>query len=133
MILGMEIAMLVIGFLALVRGKMTISATKVVEGMPARLLGLLAMAPLPLAFLAAIAFVVVQNPADPERFAEENRWTLTGIEAAIVIGTAIVVFGIGAAIGVDPAKAKAKSRGRYEDESFDRYTSDEPERRSWER
>ncbi|MCE9561934.1 MAG: hypothetical protein K8U57_07755 [Planctomycetes bacterium] len=132
MILGMEIAMLVIGFLALVRGKLTLSATKVVEGMPARLLGMLAMTPLPLALMAGIAIAVAQGPGDPEKFAEDNRWTLIAIEAGIVIGVAVLVFGIGSMIAVDPTRAEFRKR-TWEEDSYDRPISDENERRPWER
>jgi len=128
MILGMEIAMLVIGFLALVRGKLTITPTKVVEGAPARLLGMLAMTPLPLALAAGIAIAVVQGPADPEKFAEDNRWTLIAIEAGIVIGIAILVFGIGSMVAVDPTRKRPS-----EEDSYDRHISDDNGRRPWER
>src|SRR5215831_8335583 len=108
MILGIEIAMLIVGILALVRGKLTISKTKVVEGTPARLLGILALTPLPAAFLAIMAYIASQGPADPEKFAEEKKWTLVGIEAAVVIGIAVLVFVIGAAIATDPKKASRR-------------------------
>ena len=52
MILGIEIALVIIGLLALVRGRMTVTASRVVEGIPARLLGLLALTPIPIAFRA---------------------------------------------------------------------------------
>jgi len=114
MILGVEIAMLVVGLLALVRGRMTISKTKVVTGTAARLLGLLALTPLPVAFAAVALYVAVSGVGDPERFLEDNKLTLMLIEAGVVIGIAILVFGIGAAIGTDPA------RDRPEDEEDDR-------------
>ena len=133
MILGMEIAMLVIGFLALVRGKLTITSTKVVEGAPARLLGMLAMTPLPLAFGVGIAFVVTQGGNNPEQFAEDNRWTLTAIEAGIVIGVAVLVFGVGSLLAVDPRKPRYDARDDFERYHGDERPSDGRGRQPWER
>lgn len=139
MILGVEIAMVVVGLLALVRGRMTISKTKVVEGLPARLLGLLALTPLPVVLVVGIVFVVASNPADPEKFAADNKLTLTLIEAGIVIVIAILVFGIGAAIGKNPEEARRKSRRLRDEEEYadegddryeeERYEDDRPRRR----
>ena len=144
MIIGIEIAMAVIGILALVRGKMTISKHKVVLGVPARLLGLLALTPLPVAFVLVIGFIAMKGPADPEKFAQDNKLTITAIEAITVIGLGVVVFGIGAVIGVDPAEAerleRRRRRRRYEEE--DDFEEDDYEeedrsqrrpRREWER
>ncbi len=134
MILGLEIALLVIGFLALVRGRLTITPTKVVEGIPARLLGLIAMTPFPLALMVGIAFAIAQGPgADPEKFAEDNRWTLIGIEAAIVIGISIVVFGAGSMMAVDPTKTASRNLRPEDDDQYDRPRYDDTDRREWER
>src|SRR5690348_12597804 len=112
MILGIEIAMIVVGILALVRGKMTVTGNKVVIGLPARLLGLLALTPLPVVFVAVIGYIALNAPADPEQFAQDKKWTITAIEAVIVIGIAVLVFGIGAAIGVDRREAERLERRR---------------------
>jgi hypothetical protein len=118
MILGIEIAMLVIGLLALVRGRMTISKSKVVTGAAARLLGLVALTPLPVALAAVGLYVAAAGgAADPERFVEDKRVTITLIEAGVVIGIAILVFGIGAAIGRPPEPARSDDD---EDEEDDR-------------
>jgi hypothetical protein len=115
MILGLEIGLFIFGILALVRGRMTLTKSKVVEGVPARLIGMLALTPLPVAFLIGVAYAIIAAPADPEKFAEDNKWTLMGIEAAIVIGVAIMVFVIGMLVAVDPKEARRRKR-RYEDE-----------------
>lgn len=137
MILGIEIAMLVIGLLALVRGKMTVTGSKVVVGVPARLLGALALTPLPAAFVAIIGFVALNAPADPEQFTQDKKLTIMAIEAVIVIGIAVLVFGIGAAIGISPAEAERRERRRRRYEDEEEYEDDdrEPrrERREWER
>lgn len=122
MICGLEIGLAIFGILALVRGKMTLSKNKIVVGAPARLLGLLALAPLPLAFGVGAVYAVTQVAAggDPEKFAEDNRWTLTLIEGGIVIGVAIVVFAIGAMVAVSPAEAERRERGnRYAEDDYD--------------
>jgi hypothetical protein len=137
MILGIEIAMIVVGLLALVRGKMTVTGSKVVIGTPARLLGALALTPLPAAFVAVIGYIALNAPADPEQFAQDKKWTITAIEAGIVIGIAVLVFGIGAAIGVSPAEADRLERRRRRYEDDEEYETDEREpnreRREWER
>jgi hypothetical protein len=142
MILGIEIAMIVVGILAIVRGKMTVTGNKVVIGTPARLLGALALTPLPAAFMAILAYVAINAPADPERFAQDKKWTIIGIEAAIVIGIAVLVFGIGAAIGIDRREAERIERHRrryeeeeeeYEDDGNERERGRDWERRDWDR
>jgi hypothetical protein len=59
MILGMEIAMFVIGIMALVRGKLKLGKNKEVTGTPARLLGLIGFVPIPLAIVLNIVAIVV--------------------------------------------------------------------------
>jgi hypothetical protein len=116
MILGVEIAMLVVGLLAIFRGRMTISKNKVVTGIAARLLGLVALTPLPVAFATIALYVAVSGPGDPERFVEDNKLTIMLIEAGVVIGIAIVVFGMGAAIG-HPPEPKPEDDDEDEDDS----------------
>jgi hypothetical protein len=126
MILGIEIAMIVVGLIALFRGKLTISKTKVVEGIPARLLGLLALTPIPVVIAVGLAYTILSNPADPEKFVEENKTTLVVIEVVIVLGIAILVFGIGAALGKDPtARRRDEEEDEYDDERDDRDRRDD--------
>ena len=136
MILGIEIALAIYGVIGLFGGKMTISKTKVVLGAPARLLGALALTPLPVAFVVILMYVTTQAPANPERFADENKLTIALIEAVIVIGIAILVFGIGAAIAVDPREAARRARRddyeEYENEDEDDRSRNR-DRRPWER
>jgi hypothetical protein len=129
MILGIEIAMAIYGLMGLFGGKMTISKTKVVLGAPARLLGAIALTPLPVAFVVILLYVASQNPANPERFADENKLTIALIEAVVVIGIAILVFGIGAAIAVDPREANRRARRAARDDYEDEYNDD----RDWNR
>lgn len=110
MILGMEIGLAIYGFLALIRGRFTVSSKKVVTGTAAYVLGLLSLCPIPLAFLIALV-LVSSGKVDPEG---NDKWVLVGVEAGIVIGFAAVIFTIGAMLGTDPAKKKRKKR-RYEE------------------
>jgi hypothetical protein len=52
MILGLEIGMLIAGIMALAQGKLTLSKKQVVEGVAARLAGVVLILPVPLAFTA---------------------------------------------------------------------------------
>lgn len=133
MICGLEIGLAIFGLIALVRGKMTLSKTKVVVGVPARLIGLLALTPLPIAFAVGFVYAIV-NGADAERMAKDNQLTLGLIEAGIVIGVAILVFAIGAAVAISPQEAERRERGgRYEDDEDDDYEDARPSRRREER
>jgi hypothetical protein len=99
MILGIEIALLVVGVLALVRGKLPLDKSHAVYGLPARFLGLVALTPLPASFVVVAAYTVLNVPSgDPvavDQFVTDNRWTLIAIEAGIAIGVAVIVFGLG--------------------------------------
>lgn len=126
MICGLEIGLAIFGLIALVRGKMTLTKNKIVVGIPARLLGLIALAPFPIFLLVGVAFGVMNaNAPDPEKVAKDNQGLFTAIEVGVVILTAIVVFAVGAMVAVSPAEAKRRERGdRYDDE----YEDDEYER-----
>ena len=129
MILGIEIALLVMGFLALCRGRLTIGKNKVVLGIPARLLGVLALSPLPVAFVLGIGYVLANAPpGQEEQFTDENQTTLMVIEAAVVLSTAAAIYALGTAVAVDPAEAERLDRRRrgYEDEGY--YGDDDVDR-----
>jgi hypothetical protein len=57
----LEIGLAVFGFVTLIRGKMVLSATKVVEGVPAYLLGLLAICPLPIVIVGGFTYGVMKG------------------------------------------------------------------------
>lgn len=131
MICGLQIGLAIFGLIALIRGKMTISKSKVIVGTPARLIGLLALVPIPLTLGVGmlIGIAKVAEGGNPEKIAEDNRGLLMGVEIGIVIVTAILVFGLGAALGVSPAEAERRDRaGRY-DEEDDEYEDARPRRR----
>jgi hypothetical protein len=99
MILGIEIALIVVGLIGLITGKLPLDKSHAVRGWPARLLGLVALTPIPLSTVAIMAYMAVNAPAtDPaalNRFVADNQLTMIGIEAGIAIGTALVIFGVG--------------------------------------
>jgi len=99
MILGIEIALIVVGLIGLVTGKLPLDKSHAVHGWPARLLGLVALTPIPLSTLAIMAYLAVNAPTtDPvalNQFVADNKLNMVIIEAAIAIGVAFTVFGFG--------------------------------------
>jgi hypothetical protein len=128
MILGMEIGLAIFGLIAMVKGKMTVSKNKVVVGAPARLLGLLALTPLP----AALLFVLLYVASQGGQINDDDKWTVTGIEAGTVILIAILVFVLAAAVGITPKEAEQRERrasGRYDYEDEEDELDDRPRKR----
>src|SRR5579859_6650220 len=109
MILGAEIAMLLLGIVALTTGKMTLTKQKVVRGLLARFLGIIMLMPLPLAlFLGTLlATVAYGQRVDTDGF----RWTVTGIEAASVIVCIIAVYVIGMPNASDKEAGRSSKDG----------------------
>jgi hypothetical protein len=96
MMLGMEIALAVMGLLALVTGKLRLGKNRVVVGPLARFLGFIALMPVPLAAFAIAAFCVStgQNPNAPSL-----KWTLIAIEAGALGACTLAMYGLGALVG----------------------------------
>lgn len=95
MILGAEIGLLVFGVIALATGKLTLSKTRVVRGWAARLLGVIALLPLPLSFMIGITYGVVLAAQGRDVTADSVRWTMTGIEAGVLVLCAAAIYAIG--------------------------------------
>ena len=115
MILGIEIAMIVMGIIAIFKGKLTISKTKVVTGWPARLLGLVCLAPLPIVFLGAAIWAIVLNVNnDTAEVQVPATSSLVGLEIGTVIFCGAIAFGVGSLIArpqeASPKSAKAANR-----------------------
>ena len=96
----LEIILGIYGLYVLITGKLKLSATKVVEGTPARLISLIMLAPFPLAFTVGLGVGVWatmngKNPAD-------LTMPLMGVEFVIVIACAILAFAIAHAIAKPP-------------------------------
>ncbi len=116
------IGMAIFGIIALVRGKLPLTRNKIVVGIPARLLGALALTPFPLALAAVTLFMVAKGGLDnPEQFQREHGGTTTAIQLACAFGVLILIFVIGFVVAVNPAEAKRRERGdRYEEDEDDR-------------
>ena len=100
----LEIILGVYGLYVLVTGKMKLSATKVVEGTPARLISLIMLAPFPLAFTIGIGIGVWA--ATNGKNAEDLTMPLLLVEVAIVVACAVLAFGIAHAIAKPPGSAQ---------------------------
>lgn len=119
---GIAIGLTIFGLLGLIRGKMTISKTKVVVGVPARLLGLLAMTPIPLLLGVGVVIGLMNLGEDPQKLQKDNQLLFAAIEVGIVVGVAVLVFVIAAVVAIHPREAERRERaGRYEDEYDDEH------------
>ncbi len=93
MIIGAEVALLIIGLYALIKGKLPTSkkAKHVVQGRPARVIGIIGLLPLPLSFavvaVVVAVFIAQGKPVDQESF----FWVGTAIEGSIVLACAVTM------------------------------------------
>ena len=121
MILGMEIAMLIFGIYALIAGKMNMGKNKVVLGLPARLIGLIGLVPLPLSLLVGVVFGII--------WAAQNRpmdgtflGIATGIEVAIVLSCFALMMGLGYLMaGPPPEVDRVRRYDELEEEEEEEY------------
>lgn len=132
MILGIEIGLFIMGVIALVNGKMKFSANKVVEGTPARLLGVLAVLTLPIVFGLGFAYgflVGVNNPDGlPQAELDRIRINATIIELVVVALVCITIFAVGFSIG-GPPEEERRARRRRRDRDYDEEDEDDRPRR----
>src|SRR5262245_17492016 len=92
MILGIEIGLAVLGILLLSLGKFRLSPTRVVRGWPARLLGVVALLPFPVAFvLGFVTVILMGRPIKPD----EQLWFGLLIDGGCVVGCVLALFGLG--------------------------------------
>ncbi len=126
--LGLAIA----GILAIVRGRLTISRTKVVTGIPARLLGVLALTPFPLALVVAGVYTVANVDLGDEQKAQawiqDQKVAFAVIEVGSLVLVGIAFFVIGAMIGKAPAVADSEIR-RRKNVQYDDYEDERPRRK----
>ena len=93
MILGAEIALIVMGVYALITGKLLTSKKSkyVLQGWPARVIGLICLLPIPLAFVTSVVvatiFLTLGKPVNQESFFLVGA----GIEIGVLILCVIVV------------------------------------------
>jgi len=106
MVLGAEIAALVIGIIALVKGKISLTRKWVVTGARARWIGALLILPIPLAFVVAFApglVVAISAAGRQQRLDPHDLWTMgVIIELSVFALCAGVAILIGALARKEP-------------------------------
>jgi hypothetical protein len=107
MLIIAELGTLVWGIYVLVAGKLTVGTNYVVQGVAARLLALLLIAPLPAALTIGIAYGL-HIASQGRMMTPDEQMTLTAVEFGILIGCVALVYAIGWPLGgpdVDPNSA----------------------------
>jgi hypothetical protein len=116
MITGIECALLYLGFHALFDGKLPAytTATCVVQGWPARLIGCIALLPIPitLAIGTAVTALFLSHGRDPTD--RSFYWMMTAVEGAVVLVciAAITLIGRVAARLTESPRARTDRRPR---------------------
>jgi hypothetical protein len=100
-----EIAMLVIGIMALVTGKLTFSQNKVVRGATARIAGAILMIPLPLMFGIGLIIGLQAGLQGQQVDQQKLQSQLTPIEIGVTITCLILGLGI-AVMGAEPPRRR---------------------------
>src|SRR4051812_33004766 len=112
LICGLGIGLMIAGIVALITGKIKFSKNRAVQGVPARLLGVALLLPLPVSFTVVFLYSLTQadvNKQDQfQAWAQQNDGKLTLIMAGTMIGMAAVIIGIAAVL----AKPIPKGRRR---------------------
>jgi len=96
----LEIILAIYGLWVLITGKMKLSASKVVEGTPARLISLIMLAPFPVSFMIGMA-IGIWAAANGQNVGDLTMPLLI-VELVIVVGCAILAFSIAHAIAKPP-------------------------------
>lgn len=97
MLCALEIGLLIWGIVTLIKGRLTVSKNKVVTGGRARLIGVIMLLPLPLAFIMG-AIIGVTKAANNQS-ADMTDPVLIGVEAAIVLGLGALAIVLGLILG----------------------------------
>jgi hypothetical protein len=110
MIFGIEAGLFIAGLMALIRGKLTLTPTKVVEGRAARLLGLVLMAPVPLILSAAYVWAAASNAGDADKFRESFVESIRAVELPTIIVCGVIPYAVGSRLSrpPDPPAIKRK-------------------------
>ncbi len=95
MILGVEIAMLILGFVALRTGKLTLTSTRVVRGAAARALGVLCLMPIP-PLLRGRLFHRCRDHQRPEELRPQTLLLVHGgAEGGMAVLCIVLIYAIG--------------------------------------
>lgn len=108
MVLIGEIVLLVVGIMALVKGKLTLSKKHVLYGTPARLVGLIGMAPLPLSFAGGMAIGIYYAAQGKPFDVGTHYGKLALMEIGILISCVVAMYAIGARFAGPPAASHAQ-------------------------
>ncbi len=95
MILGAEIALFVMGVIALFCGRLPLTSTRIVRGAAARLLGLVAMAIVPLTVLVFFAVAATFRPQFARLTEDQIRWFAIGVEGGVVLLCMAFIYAVG--------------------------------------
>lgn len=95
MILALEIALFIAGVAALIKGKIALGKDRAVVGTPARLLGIVAILPIPATAVISFAVGLVIGITQPAGAVQDFRWLFNLIEVVCALLTLAVVFGVG--------------------------------------
>jgi len=131
-----EVAMLIFGIIALVKGKFSLTGSRVVRKVPARIIGVILL--LPLIIGQGVAFTIgfvkgVEVAAQGKQFTWEDAMHLQGLLLlvnGIVTGVSLVAA-LGIAIGT-AKPPRSKRRSRIRDDEYHNYEDSTPRRRRME-
>jgi len=93
MILGAEIAMLVMGFYALITGKFPTNkkAKYVLQGWPVRLIGMICLLPIPGSFLAGVVLAIWWVAQGKDVTDRSFFWAGTAIEGSVLAACLLAI------------------------------------------
>ena len=106
MILGAEIALVILGIYALVKGKLTLTKTRVVYGTHARLLAIIAFLPMPLSLVVGVIFGIILAASGRDATATSVRLTMVGIEVGVLVLCVAALYGLGWQLAKPPEAGK---------------------------
>lgn len=91
----LEIALLVFGIIALIKGQVWVGKDRYAYGAPARIAGFIFMVPLPLALAFAVILVVANlHRIEDRNFEDEMTMMVTLVELGLVVICGLIGFGI---------------------------------------
>ena len=90
MLIGAEVALLVLGLYALFTGKLLLRSKPPVTGWRARIIGIIYLLPIPLAFIAGILITIVWVFSRHDQKDRALFWYVTGTEAGILVVCVVI-------------------------------------------
>jgi uncharacterized membrane-anchored protein len=102
----MSIAMLIFGIIALVRGQFTLTRTKVVSGVPARVIGVILLLPLPMMLVGGMLIGVFYAMQGKQPRPEDIQGPAVLLEVGVVLGSMLIAVVIGLATAGPPQRRR---------------------------